>query len=450
MKAQSMFKVKRADLHHFTREENETLTRVGPTTPMGNLFRQYWLPVVPIDHVSEPGGRPMRVKLLGEDLVLFRLHSGKVGLIGAYCPHRLAPLYFGRVEQDGLRCPYHGWKFTTAGKCLEMPNIPADLQFKDEVEQPGYPCIEKGGVIWTYMGRSQELPELPDFEFMRVADEHRAFRLFYQEANYLQVLEGGIDPTHVMWLHSPYDLADEEMNAQQPAQQRMANQLGVTKTPEDVELLEHDGGFTYGAKRSIGGGKSLWRVNQFIMPCYTMPPGADQKAARAFIPVDDENCVKWQIRWYPNAEIAKNTQEKVREYFAEEAYDPPSNAVPFGHVRMKARRTNDYLVNWQTHKTRRIGITGVNLQDVCVTENEGPTPIMDRSKEHLCAGDISTIKARLKLLAAAKALRDNGTPPPGAREPANYRVRGASKIVADDVNWIDGVKDAITVPPPGN
>src|SRR5215510_536947 len=107
MKAESMFKVQRGDLHHFTREENEALTRVGPATPMGNLFRQYWLPVVPIEHLSEPGGRPLRVRLLGEDLVLFRLHGGKVGLIGAYCPHRLAPLYFGRVEQDGLRCPYH-------------------------------------------------------------------------------------------------------------------------------------------------------------------------------------------------------------------------------------------------------------------------------------------------------------------------------------------------------
>ena len=143
------------------------------------------------------------------------------------------------------------------------------------------------------------MPELPDFEFLRVPDEHRIYRLFFQEANYLQVLEGGIDPTHVMWLHSPYDLSDEEMNAQQPAQQREANKLGVKKTPEDVEIFDRPAGFTYGAKRTLGGGKNLWRVNQFILPFYTMPPGADQKAARAFVPVDDENCVKWQVRWYP-------------------------------------------------------------------------------------------------------------------------------------------------------
>ena len=309
MKTESMFKVRREDLHNFTREENEVLTRVGPATPMGNLMRQYWIPVVPTAHLKEPGGRPLRVRLLGEDLVLFRTSAGAVGLIGAFCPHRLAPLYFGRVEADGLRCAYHAWKYAPNGKCIEMPNIPADQQFKDEVQHPGYPCIERGGIIWTYMGLAKNLPELPDFEFLRVPDEHRIYRLFFQEANYLQVLEGGIDPTHVMWLHSPYDLSDEEMNAQQPAQQREANKLGVKKTPEDVEIFDRPAGFTYGAKRTLGGGKNLWRVNQFILPFYTMPPGADQKAARAFVPVDDENCVKWQVRWYPTR---RNREEYQR------------------------------------------------------------------------------------------------------------------------------------------
>ena len=115
MKTESMFAVKREDLHNFTREENETLTRVGPATPMGNLMRQYWIPVVPTAHLKEPGGRPLRVRLLGEDLVLFRTSAGTVGLIGAFCPHRLAPLYFGRVEADGLRCAYHAWKYAPNG-----------------------------------------------------------------------------------------------------------------------------------------------------------------------------------------------------------------------------------------------------------------------------------------------------------------------------------------------
>jgi phthalate 4,5-dioxygenase len=446
MKAESMYKASREVLRNFTREENDGLTRVGSGTLMGNLFRQYWIPIVPIEHLAEPRGRPLRLKLLGEDLVLFRQRSGQVGLIGAYCSHRLGPLFFGRVEADGLRCPYHGWKFAPSGKCLEMPNVPPEQQFMDEIHHPGYPCVEQGGIIWTYMGSARELPSLPDFEYLRVADEDRNYRLFYQQCNYLQVMEGGIDPTHVMWLHSPYDLADDELAQQQPAQQKVANRSGA-RTPMDVEIADTPGGFTYGAKRPAGDGKSLWRVNQFILPFYTMPPGGDQKQARAYIPIDDESCVKWQIKWYPTQDIKRSTQESLRAPFDEEAYEPPTNSVPFGHIRMKARKGNDYLINWEIHKTRRFGIAGVNLQDVCVTENEGPGPILDRTKEHLCAGDLSTIKARLMLLDAAKALRERGTVPPGAKDPSIYRVRGASVFVPDDVNWIDGVGEAITVPP---
>jgi phthalate 4,5-dioxygenase len=446
MKAESMYKASPEILRNFTREENDALTRVGPGTLMGNLFRQYWIPVVPVEHLAEPGGRPLRLKLLGEDLVLFRQRRRQVGLIGAYCSHRLGPLFFGRVEDDGLRCPYHGWKFAHSGKCLEMPNVPPEQQFMDEIHHPGYPCIEQGGIIWTYMGSAPELPSLPDFEYLRVADEDRNYRLFYQQCNYLQVMEGGIDPTHVMWLHSPYDLADDELAQQQPAQQKVANRSGA-RTPMDVEIADTAGGFTYGAKRPAGEGKSLWRVNQFIMPFYTMPPGGDQKQARAYIPIDDESCVKWQIKWYPTRDIKRSSQESLRAPFDEEAYDPPTNSVPFGHIRMKAKKANDYLINWEIHKTRRFGIAGVNLQDVCVTENEGPGPILDRTKEHLCAGDLSTIKARLMLLEAAKALREHGTVPPGAKDPSIYRVRGTSVVVPNDVNWIDGVREAITVPP---
>jgi phthalate 4,5-dioxygenase oxygenase subunit len=435
---------------NFTREENEWLTRVGPGTLMGNLFRQYWIPVTPATDLREAGGRPLRLKLLDEDLVLFRTGDGPVGMIGAYCPHRLAPLFFGRVEENGLRCPYHGWKFAVSGKCVEMPNIPPQEQFGDEIHHPGYPCAEHGGIIWVYMGPAKNLPLLPDLEFLRVPDSDRNYRLFYQECNYLQVLEGGIDPTHVMWLHSPYDLSDEELTRQQqPAQHLIANRSGA-RTPMDIEFADSAGGFIYGAKRAAGEGKSLWRVNQFLMPFYTMPPGGDQKQARAYVPVDDESCVKWQIKWYPNQAIKASSKETLRAPFAEEAYDPPTNSLPFGHVRAKAKRSNDYLIDWQIHKTRRFGIAGVNLQDVCVTENEGPTPILDRTREHLCSGDLSVIKARRMLLEAAQALRKNGTVPIGAWDPSVYRVRGCSAIVPDSVDWVEGVRDEITVPPETN
>ena len=447
MDSQRSHHAARESLRNFTREENEWLTRVGPGTLMGNLFRQYWIPVTPATDLGEAGGRPLRVKLLGEDLVLFRAGDGQVGMIGAYCSHRLAPLFFGRVEEDGLRCPYHGWKFATSGKCIEMPNIPPEQQFGDEIHHPGYPCVERGGIIWTYMGPAKDLGPLPDLEFLRVPDSDRNYRLFYQECNYLQVLEGGIDPTHVMWLHSPYDLSDEELTTQQqPAQHLIANRSGA-RTPMDIEIADSAGGFTYGARRPAAEGKSLWRVNQFIMPFYTMPPGGDQQQARAYIPVDDESCVKWQIKWYPSQDLKASSRETLRAPFGGEAYDPPTNSVPFGHVRTQAKRSNDYLIDWQIHRTRRFGIAGVNLQDVCVTENEGPAPILDRTKEHLCSGDFSVIKARRMLLQAAHALRKNGTVPIGARDPSVYRVRGCSAIVPDDADWVAGVRNRITVPP---
>ncbi len=448
MEAESMYETGRENIRNFTKEENDALTKVGPATLMGNFFRQYWIPVTPSADMREPGGKPLRVKLLGEDLVLFRSKAGSLGLIGAFCPHRLAPLFYGRVEDDGLRCPYHGWKFAPGGKCLEMPNIPSELSFSDRIHHPGYPCVERGGIIWTYMGRGQNLPELPDLEFLRVDDDDRQYRVFFQECNYLQVLEGGIDPTHVMWLHSPYDLADEELTAtNQPEQHKVAQRSGA-RTPMDVMIADSAGGFTYGAKRPAGAGKSLWRVNQFIMPFYTMPPGGDQKQARAYIPVDDETCVKWQIKWYPSKAIKAASKETLRPPFAEEAYDAPTNAQPFGHIRTKAKKANDYLMDWELHKARRFGIAGVNLQDVAVTENEGPLPILDRTKENLCAGDLTVIKARLMLLEAAQALRERGATPIGANDPSVYRVRGSAVIVPDDTDWVEGTRESVTVPAP--
>ena len=449
MKAESLYQAGDDAVHNFSREENDALTRVGPGTLMGNLLRQYWIPVTPAADMREPGGRPLRVKLLGEELVLFRAQDGALGLIGAFCPHRLAPLFYGRVEADGLRCPYHGWKFAPGGKCLEMPNIPAELAFSERIHHPGYPCIERGGIIWTYMGRGEALPELPDLEFLRVGDDDRQYRLFFQECNYLQVLEGGIDPTHVMWLHSPYDLADDESSVtNQPDQHRVVQRSGA-RTPLDVAMANTAGGFTYGAKRPMGEGKSSWRVNQFIMPFYTMPPGGDQKQARIYVPMDDESCVKWQIKWFPSKQIKAASKETLRGSFAEEAYAEPTNAVPFGHVRMKANKANDYLINWELHRSRRFGIAGVNLQDVCVTENEGPAPILDRSKENLCAGDLTIIKARLLLLAAAQALRSDGAMPMGARDPGAYRVRGCAVVIPDEVDWVEGARDSMTVPAVG-
>ena len=199
---------------------------------MGNLFRQYWIPVVPTSHLNEPGGRPLRVRLLGEDLVLFRTTAGAVGLIGAFCPHRLAPLYFGRVEARRVALRLSRLEVCAERQVYRDAQYPAGATIHGGSATPRLSlssnAAASSGPIW---GLQKLHPNSPTLNFLRVPDGHRIYRLFYQEANYLQVLEGGIDPTHVMWLHSPYDLSDEEMNQQQPAQQRAANKLGVKKTP---------------------------------------------------------------------------------------------------------------------------------------------------------------------------------------------------------------------------
>ncbi|HEY7320535.1 MAG TPA: Rieske 2Fe-2S domain-containing protein [Candidatus Binatia bacterium] len=429
----------------FSKEENDALTKVGPGSLLGQLFRQYWIPVLPTSFLEEKDGNPRSVRLLGEDLVLFRSGAGEVGLIGAFCSHRLAPLFFGRIEENGLRCPYHGWKYAPGGQCLEMPNVPPEQEFKSDIHHTGYPCVEKGGIVWTFMGRSKELPPLPDFEFLAVPEDQRAYRLFHQDCNYLQALEGGIDPTHVMWLHSPYNLGDEEIAREhQGPHQQIANKSGA-RTPLATEIVNTPAGFMYGTKRPAGEGKSLWRVNQFLMPFYTMPPGSDLRAARAWVPIDDENSIKWMIQWFPTRALKDSSKEKVR-YREEEAYAPPT-PEPYGFIRPKAQRSNNYLINWEIHRTRRMGVPGVNLQDRCVTENEGPSPILDRTQENLCSGDMTTIKARRILLSTAKALREQGTVPPGAKDSSIYRVRAVSKIIPDSIPWVDGIKEDVTVAP---
>src|SRR5262245_10297323 len=182
-----------------TAEENAQLTKVGPGTLIGDLMRRYWVPVVLSSELA-PGGRVKRVRILGEDLVVFRGPSGRVALLGEFCSHRRASLYFGRNEEAGLRCVYHGWQYEPGGRCVDMPNERPESCFQDKVIHPAYPCAERGGVVWTYMGPASPPPELPDLEWALVPEAQRFVSKFWQDCNYLQALEGGVDPAHISFL----------------------------------------------------------------------------------------------------------------------------------------------------------------------------------------------------------------------------------------------------------
>src|SRR4030088_2532728 len=173
-----------------TQQDNELVTRVGPGTPMGNLMRQYWVPAMLGSELPGPDCDPVRVLLLGEQLIAFRDSNGNVGLVANNCPHRGASLFFGRNEESGLRCVYHGWKFAVDGTCIDMPNEPAESDFRTKVKATAYPCKERGGVVWAYMGPRSIPPSLPDLEPNMRTDMRLSVRVTQQEAHWLQVLEG--------------------------------------------------------------------------------------------------------------------------------------------------------------------------------------------------------------------------------------------------------------------
>src|SRR5665213_1585771 len=183
-----------------SREENELLTQTGPGTPMGRLIRRYWLPALFSHQLPAPDGDPVRVRLLGERLVAFRATDGRIGLIAEQCPHRTASLFFARNEECGLRCVYHGWKFDLDGNCVDMPSEPPESNFKHKVRIAAYPCRERGGVVWTYMGPPELMPDFPWLEWAEVPETHRFVTRHLQECNWLQAFEGGFDTSHLTFL----------------------------------------------------------------------------------------------------------------------------------------------------------------------------------------------------------------------------------------------------------
>jgi phthalate 4,5-dioxygenase len=428
-----------------TAEENAQLTRVGPGTLIGDLMRQYWIPVV-LSSELVPGGRVKRVKILGEELVAFRSPSGRVGLLAEFCAHRRASLYFGRNEEAGLRCVYHGWQFEPGGRCVDMPNERPETNFQAKVTQPAYPCSERGGVVWTYMGPASPPPGLPDLEWALVPEAQRFVSKFWQDCNYLQALEGGVDPAHISFLHGILDARDD---ATRRALDQAAVGFGFTSQLERapyIEVADTETGLLIGARRDAPGGQHYWRISRFLLPFHTMPPpevGSDPVfPSHVWIPVDDDHLVNWCISWHPTRAL---TADELAAFQAGSgihitAY-APATSEPYGDIRPVASRANDYLADWEAQRIRKFfGVPGPGAQDKALTESQGA---YDRSLERLGRADLGIIGVRKRLLEAAIALRAHGTPPPGL-DPTTYRVRPASVLLPKDVPWVEGAKKRLT------
>ncbi len=431
-----------------TREDNERLTRVGPGTPIGQLMRRYWIPVVPSLELP-PGGRVKRVKLLGEDLVAFRARDGRVGLLGEFCSHRGASLYFGRNETEGLRCVYHGWQYDRDGRCLEMPNEFPGSGFQEKVRHPAYPCAERGGVIWTYMGPADPLPGLPDLEWTLVADDQRFVSRFYQECNYLQALEGGIDPSHISFLHGVVDAGDDALRDElDRAAAGFALATRLERAPR-LDVVDTEYGVLIAAGRDAGHGMRYWRITQFHMPFHTLPPTDPAPDpvmhSHVWVPVDDEHLVNWCISWHGTRALTAEERAAMSTGLSIHITDyATATSEAYGDIRPRADRRNDYAIDWQAHHSRKFfGVPGVGAQDKAITESQGP--LYDRTRERLGRADIGIIRVREYLLAAAIALRDHGTSPPGM-DPASFLIRPASVVLPNDVSWADGAKAYLVAP----
>ena len=405
-----------------SQEDNDLLCRVGPGSLMGDLLRQYWLPFAAASELAAPDCDPVRVMLLGEQLIAFRNTNGSVGLLAHNCPHRGASLFFGRNEESGLRCVYHGWKFDTHGVCVDMPNEPAESDFKHKVRAVAYPCVEKGGLVWAYLGPRQQPPPMPDLEVLEEPDAVSNILTVIRDCNWVQALEGDIDTSHAGFLHWG-SLRAEEMPSESWAAYALAD-----RHPR-YEVLDTPGGTLYGTYRPARADTYYWRIAAFLMPVYVMTPTGVlglEKRFRAWVPMDDTHTLAITVG-APGARA-----------FGAARFSAPGTSW-FDRFRPEASLANDYFIDRaaQRANTGPAGYTGIAsgyMQDQMITESMGP--IVDRQGERLGSSDAMIIRTRRRLLEAAGALRTSGVVPPGVEDPQVYAVRTGGVELPRSANWV--------------
>ena len=419
-----------------TKEQNELVTRTGPGTPMGELFRRYWQPALLSQELPEPDCPPVRVQLLSERMLAFRDTQGRLGVIDEFCAHRGVSLWFGRNEEGGIRCPYHGWKYDVTGQCVDVPSEPPGSRFCEKVKLKSYPLVERGGIIWIYMGPPELQPPLPEWEFATVPAEQSFVSKRYQETNWLQALEGGIDSSHVSFLHSGNLKSDPLIRGAK------GNDYNMADLRPRFEVVDTEGGLFIGVRRNAEPGKLYWRVTPWIMPSFTLvPPRGDHPVHGHFwVPIDDEHCWAWSFDYHPTRALAQKEVDAMKDGYSIHCKYLPGTFTPL------ANKTNDYLMDRAKQKSGELysGIESVAVQDSSLQESMGF--IQDRTKETLTATDRGIVQARRRLMAAATALAQNGTPPPGT-EPHVQRVRSVAIVLAEGVSFHEAARDALRAEP---
>ena len=396
------------------REMSETLVRTGPGTPMGNLMRRYWVPILMSREIPEPDCPQVRVQILGEKLLAFRDTEGKPGLIDEFCSHRGASLFFGRNEENGIRCSYHGVKFNRDGACVEVPASPSACK---HMGIKAYPCIERAGIVWAYMGPKDKQPAPPDVEWTTLPESHIYVSKRIQECNYLQAMEGGIDTSHVSFVHS-YEVDDD------PAHQgTKANEYIKADGNVVFDIEKTDFGLTLYGRRNGEADSYYWRITQWLFPWFTLIPpfGHHPLGGHVWVPIDDYNCWAWSINFTPDRPLTAEERDYMDAGKGIHCvYEP-------GTFRPLANKDNDYLIDRVAQREKRAysGIFGFAIQDASLQESMGP--IQDHEKEHLLPTDRAIVMARRTLYEAATALQPDTEPP--ALDAKQQRVRAAGVLL---------------------
>ena len=410
-----------------SQEDNELLVRVGPGTAMGELLRRYWQPAALSEELPHHGA-PVPVRLLGEDLVLFRDDAGRPGLLGLICSHRGADLSYGRLEDGGLRCIYHGWLYDIHGNCLEQPGEPVGSTFYERVRHKAYPCQETAGVIFAYLGPG-EPPLVPAYEVLDGPAALRSVTKIYRECNYLQANEGNLDSVHLSFLHSRVHAPGET-----------APREGSGDGPFDViEPEETDYGLRVYWVRNTSPDRYFLHVTNFVLPnlCSLGGRGETGRGYRVnwHVPIDDAHHWEYVMVRGHNAEDIAAQKGSLRDQLTAD-------------YRLLRNASNRYLQDRQEMAERTYAGLGMNNypQDACVTD---PLGVQDRTREHLGYGDKTIIAMRNILLRSIREMQEGNEPAHVVRDPAENHfghALGGGAVLSRSVDWRSYWEEAVLKP----
>ena len=411
-----------------TSADNQLLTRTGAGTAMGAYFRRFWQPVALAREIAEPDSPPIRVQVLGEELLAFRDTLGRVGLIEPHCAHRGANLFFGRNEECGIRCVYHGWKYDVDGKCVDMPNVPRGSAYHGKTSITAYPTREFGDIVWAYLGPRERLPaSVPQLEFGTLPASHRYVTKRLQQCNWAHSLEGALDTAHFSFLHMPAPKRLSNQNPGAAADEQRLRWLRNDPLPQ-FTILEHDVGFVVGGSRKADGQELYWRITQFMLPAHSVTPSAmpgEVYYGYTWAPITDQSCWMYVYAWHPERPLS----DQERAKFDQGGYGQMAVLGP-GFVPLR-NRSNDYLIDRDEQKHHSFtGVRGIAEQDAMAQDSQGY--IADRTREHLTPTDVAIVHFRRLMLDGANALRD-GKEPAAAQRHHSYRLRSGGAVKASNL-----------------